>query len=599
MTPLVAACRYGREKVVEMLLANYKIELEKRCTVKFDGHIVHGASALWVAAGSGEHTFCYVIIFLITTLSFFLGHLNVIKLLVKHGADVNHKTDTDSTPLRAACFDGRLDIVQYLVNHEADVNLPNAYNNTCLMISSYKGHTEVVEYLLQNGAQPNDQANCKATAIHYASECGHLEICEMLLDYGGDISKKNEYGMTAVITAAERTKEDVVEMFCDRKNLLTKDEKIDAYELIGASFANDKDNYSLPKAFHYLLLAMQLRYEDLDEIVKKELKPPVPAYENWIECMSLQDLVAIQYNHNSLHMEALTVRERILGVHCPEVAHPVVFRGAVCADNNRFDRCESLWLHALDLRQGNHISVQRDLLRFAQLFSQMIHVETVDLRVGNVLLVLQSTILELERNKEKLINPGPKDDPEAVMEEYETNIFTSLYLLTIMTKLMKNRHSKITVENLKQLYKMVFQLNQMDVKLRDGQRLLHLAVNGVSPVDDFHTSDVCKFPCVDTVKLLLHCGASVDCFDCERNTPLHTLAATFQVFQRLPATELLTKVEEIAKLFIDAGIHLDSVNGDGQTAARNCTSSELSNSFNYHHNQNNTFRLFRSPRKLH
>jgi hypothetical protein len=39
------------------------------------------------------------------------GHLNVIKLLVNHGANVNHRTDTDSTPLRAACFDGRLDIV--------------------------------------------------------------------------------------------------------------------------------------------------------------------------------------------------------------------------------------------------------------------------------------------------------------------------------------------------------------------------------------------------------------------------------------------------------------------------------------------------------
>lgn len=49
----MAACRSGREKVIEMLLANYKIDLEKRCTVRFDGHIVHGASALWVAAGSG------------------------------------------------------------------------------------------------------------------------------------------------------------------------------------------------------------------------------------------------------------------------------------------------------------------------------------------------------------------------------------------------------------------------------------------------------------------------------------------------------------------------------------------------------------------
>lgn len=142
-----------------------------------------------------------------------------------------------------------------------------------------------------------------------------------------------------------------------------------------------------------------------------------------------------------------------------------------------------------------------------------------------------------------------------------------------MTKLMKNRHSKITVEHLKDLYRMVYQLNKMDVKLRDGQRLLHLSVNGVSPVDDFHTSDICKFPCLDTVKLLLHCGAKVDCFDCERNTPLHTLAFTFQAF-RPASAELLAKVEDITKLFIEAGIHLDSVNSEGQTAAKNCTSSK-------------------------
>lgn len=80
---------------------------------------------------------------------------------------------------------------------------------------------------------------------------------------------------------------------------------------------------------------MELRYEDLDNIIKKKLKPPVLAYESWIECTSLQDLLAIQYNHNSLHMESLTIRERILGVHCPEIAHPVVFRGAVCAGNNK------------------------------------------------------------------------------------------------------------------------------------------------------------------------------------------------------------------------------------------------------------------------
>lgn len=98
------------------------------------------------------------------------------------------------------------------------------------------------------------------------------------------------------------------------------------------------------------------RYEDPDNIVRKKTIPPVPAYENWIESQTKQDLQAIQFNHNSIHMESLTIRERILSTKCPDVAHPIVFRGAVCADNDRFDRCESLWLHALELRQNINVS---------------------------------------------------------------------------------------------------------------------------------------------------------------------------------------------------------------------------------------------------
>lgn len=81
------AARNGRYKVVKTILNNFKPNIEQECVVKFDGHIVHGATALWCAAGS--------------------GHLNVIKLLIQYGANVNHKTKTHSTPLRAACFDGK------------------------------------------------------------------------------------------------------------------------------------------------------------------------------------------------------------------------------------------------------------------------------------------------------------------------------------------------------------------------------------------------------------------------------------------------------------------------------------------------------------
>lgn len=69
------------------------------------------------------------------------GHVNVVKTLVQAGANVNHATLTNSTPLRAACFDGRLDIVLYLTQHGADIQIANKYNNTCLMIAAYKGDT--------------------------------------------------------------------------------------------------------------------------------------------------------------------------------------------------------------------------------------------------------------------------------------------------------------------------------------------------------------------------------------------------------------------------------------------------------------------------
>lgn len=68
----------------------------------------------------------------------------MIKTLVKAGADVNHHTRANSTPLRAACYDGRLDIVKYLTHHDADIHIANKYNNTCLMIAAYKGHLDVV-----------------------------------------------------------------------------------------------------------------------------------------------------------------------------------------------------------------------------------------------------------------------------------------------------------------------------------------------------------------------------------------------------------------------------------------------------------------------
>lgn len=531
-SPLIVASKNGHDKVVQILLTKFEPNIEQEGTVKFDGYVIEGATALWCAACA--------------------GHLNIVKLLVKAGADVNHPTKTNSTPLRAACFDGRLDIVKYLTCHQANIHIANKYNNTCLMIAAYKGHLDVVNFLLQNGADPNEKALCGATALHFSAECGHVAVVKELLTYEAKFYT-NDTGMTPIRSAAERTRHRVVEYLIDRPEI-SKEEQIEALELLGASYANDKENYDILKAYKYMHRSMTLRFSDPNNVIRKQPLPPIKAYDNWVETQTVAELEAIQGNNNSLHMEALTIRERILGVHNPELTHPIIYRGAVFADNARFERCLELWSHALKLRQENHVSVVKDLLRFAQVFSQMLHVG-VQITYEQVIEVLAAAIIELERNKRDLAKPSPREEKETVMGEIESNLLTTLYLLSILTKLMKkcNEEEKFNVQ------RMVFALNQLQLTVRGGQTLLHLACNHETPVDDFHTKDVCKFPCAETTKLLIRCGANVNAMDNERNTPLHVI-----VNYRKAIADFLTLHSIITDL-TENGAHTDIVNNKGET----------------------------------
>ncbi|OWR47154.1 fem-1 B protein [Danaus plexippus plexippus] len=516
-TPLIAAARHGREGAVRIMLEKFRppVRLELEGTVKFDEYVIEGATALWCAAGA--------------------GHLGIVKRLVRAGANVNHATKTLSTPLRAACFDGRLDIVKYLVRHGADIHKANKYNNTCLMIAAYKGHLDVVQFLLDSGARVDERALCGATALHFASECGHAAVVCALIDHNAKILT-NEHGMTPLQCAAERARASVVEILAARPEV-SRTQAIDAYELLGASFANDKEYYCLRMAYQYLHRAMAMRYDTRYGVILKIPAEPIPAYDNWRESTTMADIERLPGNPHALHMEGLTVRERVLGRSCPDLPHPVVFRGAVFADEARFDRCLALWKHALSLRHQNQkawtskssiyrrigseewgemVSVVKDLLRFAQVFSQMIHIG-IELPLSQVCFVLEACAEELRRGLKRIEKPLPNHDPDALIEEYESNVRTALYLVAVAAKLLESPgNDESTCSAVRRA---IFQLR--GARLRSGQTLLHLAVDRRTPVDDFHTSDVCQFPCPVTASLLLECGSAVDAADDARRTHVH------------------------------------------------------------------------------
>jgi len=63
--------------------------------------------------------------------------------------------------------------------------------------------------------------------------------------------------------AAERTHHNFVYCLINEMSQLnlTREEKIDAEELLGASFLNDKDHYDLRRGYNILVRAMKRRYE--------------------------------------------------------------------------------------------------------------------------------------------------------------------------------------------------------------------------------------------------------------------------------------------------------------------------------------------------
>jgi len=56
-------------------------------------------------------------------------------------------------------------------------------------------------------------------------------------------------------------------------------------------------------------------------------------------------------SHTSWNVRQTFVRERILGAKHPETFYFLRYRGAIHADQGRYDRCYQLWMYALQLQQ--------------------------------------------------------------------------------------------------------------------------------------------------------------------------------------------------------------------------------------------------------
>jgi ankyrin repeat protein len=130
------------------------------------------------------------------------GHVDVVKLLIENGADVNLKGEAWYGPLHAAAANGHIEVVKILLENGADVNI--FHHNKPLHNAAMNGHIEVAEILLAHGADINAKGTDEAAPLHTAVSNNQLAMVKWLLSKGANVNSRASYGCTPLHSAAWR-----------------------------------------------------------------------------------------------------------------------------------------------------------------------------------------------------------------------------------------------------------------------------------------------------------------------------------------------------------------------------------------------------------
>ncbi|KAJ0404425.1 hypothetical protein ATCC90586_003059 [Pythium insidiosum] len=152
------------------------------------------------------------------------GSIDVARLLLQRGADIESRNENGMTALNAAARCGHGDIVGLLIDHGADIEAKDKNGLTALCVASSGGHMDIVRRLLARGADLGSKSNNGDAALHFTASRGWITVASLLLQHGADVETRNENGETALHCAASSGQIEVVRLLLEHHvNIVAED----------------------------------------------------------------------------------------------------------------------------------------------------------------------------------------------------------------------------------------------------------------------------------------------------------------------------------------------------------------------------------------
>ncbi|MCJ1383045.1 hypothetical protein MMC17_006158 [Xylographa soralifera] len=143
------------------------------------------------------------------------NHVDIIRYLIRRGAKIEAKTLEGFNALHIAAYHSQLKSMEVLIELGANIEEKDDYTRTALFIASWQNHADAVQWLLDHDADSDSTNRTGFTPLLIASRYGYVEAMKILLQARAKIEHRDEVGFTPLAIAAGWGKVAAVKLLID------------------------------------------------------------------------------------------------------------------------------------------------------------------------------------------------------------------------------------------------------------------------------------------------------------------------------------------------------------------------------------------------